>query len=233
MNITVSKLATGGYGVVFPIVLKDNFKAHFKSARWNRDCRRWEVGVRSKAKLDQWIDEVQGSGVIEAAEAAEAAEMAEDDLRELRRQIAALKDQAEERTARLAKLRETKEGREKLLAELATAKAELERASAEVQAEADKVKAREAEIDEILSTVIDMNDMRQAAGEMARAIGSDRAVFNRAMRRVDAAREDLAKAGYELTALEILSSANYNRPDRDDPKRMSDEAWYRLSRIEE
>ena len=35
-----------GYAIKIPYLLKDEFKACFKSAKWNKDEKQWEVGAR-------------------------------------------------------------------------------------------------------------------------------------------------------------------------------------------
>lgn len=55
-GLIVVNTAGGKWGVKFAFELKDSFKETFPSARWNQDERQWEVGTRSKQRLDDWLE---------------------------------------------------------------------------------------------------------------------------------------------------------------------------------
>jgi len=219
---------TDGYAVKFPIALKDAFRTAFPSAKWNASAKQWEVGPRSGTRLQTWVDEA-----TETAHRFEAQDERDFTAKELEKVRLAIKLQIE-RCGELEALRaETAESRRLL----AAGQTELAQASeARQEAEAGLAAERKA-VTDLLESVIDMNVVRNAFHVMsANMIPGDRnrkARFEAEREKVKAQRDCLAAAGFACSAINQLAGANVNRPDRDHPRNILEQDWYRIWELEE
>lgn len=209
---------TSGAGVQFPFELKDQFRSAFPSAKWNRDAKRWEVGSRSIKRLDQWIEQITASGIIEDLAARDEVDMSERELEDLRRDLDRVRREigsAEESRAEAeARRRESEELRKKLeaaKAEIAAARESAEKAKAEADAAAADVEARIAHITTRGEIEGVRSDMRK--NWFMKSYARER--FQDAQKKMKKIRDDLGEFGIECRAVNLAAAANFNRPDRD------------------
>lgn len=87
-----TKTATG-FSVTVPFPLKNAFKSVFKTAKWNRLNKEWEVGPRSLKKLQKFASELQISDVSETLEISDQIFESEKDLEEIREKIQSFKSE--------------------------------------------------------------------------------------------------------------------------------------------
>ena len=226
MPIEIQKIPSG-YAVAFPIALKDAFRAAFPRATWNRDARRWEVGPRSKPRLETWVAEAQQAAAVLAAR--DEADLVAEDLERVRAEIARVDRECGTLDSQIERAREA----HVLLASarVALLAAEARKAAAETA----RAEAR-SEVDALLARIIDIAAVKRAASTMASnmvpADSSRKARFELAREVCRTAHTQLHEAGFSLTALSKLALANVNRPDRDHPRSILDSDWYDLHRID-
>lgn len=227
-SIEITELASGtGYAVKFPFALKDAFRAAFPSAKWDAGYRHWQVGPRSKKRLDTWVAEARA-----AADAVVAHEQAQSES-----------DLIGEELARVRGLLATEERRnreiEGLLVAIARSREMLENNRAALEeARAKRITGerslshQRAELNDLLNSIVNMDEVRSCAQKMSiNMIPADRsrkALFEDARAKIKHAREQLREAGYSLVAITKLARANVNRPDRDHPKFLTEGDWYSL-----
>jgi hypothetical protein len=219
-QISISKTDRGA-AIRFPFELKDAFRASFKTAKWNARDKKWEVGPRSVKRLEQWVAEVEASGVIEDLTARDERDFLGEELDELRRKIESVKleiraaersrddadaDAARERAVETrAKLDEMKSA----LGAAAAARDEAIAAAAAARADVWSIVSRHADIDEIESLRRGMlYDWREP-----KAVNSLR--FRERQDRLREIRDELIEVGIKSRALGLAASANFNRRDRD------------------
>ena len=197
-----------GFAVKFDYdqVLIDSFKAAFRSGKWNAAEKRWEVGSRSKTRLQTWIDE---------ANAYLADENEEMLAKDLEFSIQLLKSCRE----MLRDTREQKEKAQNLVAELNKVKAEIENVKAEVEQEEAELKKAENSVLELIGQVVDVKRIYEIKEKMKQLhfgrYASDKSNFKALQNEIGEYIEKLEKIGYSSPALDFLYTANFNRPDRD------------------
>ena len=209
---------SSGAAVKFPFELKDDFRAAFKSAKWNAQAKQWEVGSRSVKRLDQWIEQVQGSGVIDALNAHDEADLQEKEIQDLQNALEDIKknitvelsrkDTADARKAKFEALRDELEAKRDELAVAAKASAE---AYFEAQEVAQDIEQRVSHI----ATVAQIDSLRiqMKKNFIPKAYAS--APFNEAQSKLREIQENFEEIGVRSRALDAAVSANKNRRDRD------------------
>lgn len=206
--IELIKLENGA-AVKFPFELKDHFRTNFQSAKWNTVEKQWEVGPRSIKRLQNWIDTVKETGILEELATRDEREMNEREINALRNEMEKISLSIKETTRNLESLKETKreiaETKEALEAKRDDIAAEVAAERQSVQALVDNV----VSVDEIKS---ELNVMRKNM-KIAKAYAS--ANYDEAADRLRGIRDRLKEAGLECEAIDKALSANRNRPDRD------------------
>ena len=223
--ITTEK-TSNGFAVKFPFELKDNFKSVFKSAKWNPETRAWIVGVRSEAKLKQWIEAV--SPAAQDIEEAEAEALTAREVSALETQIANIRaDIARERKAKLIY--------GNVAVALAAAKENLAKATAALALEKLEKTAKAAKANELLGQVCDLDAIQEARRTLIQnhgKVGSKhREAFNDACSAIKEQQNKLNAIGFQSTGLATLYQCNFNRPDRDNPRAVSDSDIFDLVKI--
>lgn len=209
---------TEGAAAKFPFELKDAFRKAFPSAKWNSFAKQWEVGSKSVKRLQQWIAEVDASGVEAELAARDEADMSEKEVAALAADIAAVRREIDAARAAAVAADEARARAEELRAQLAAARAELEAAKAEkataeaaAEAVAQDVEARVAHI----ATRARIDALR---GEMKRnwiPKAYAKPLFEDAQSKLRQIFRDLREAGVECEAARLAANANFNRKDRD------------------
>ncbi len=209
---------SSGAAAQFPFELKDAFRKAFPSAKWNASAKQWEVGSRSVTRLEQWIDEVKKSGIIEEMNSLEEADIAERELNDLAAAVASIrasidaahvsKERADERKAQSQELSEKLEG---MKSDLEAAKAKKQASEEAAEAAAQDVEARIAHI----TTPAQINALRATMKKNFIPKSYATGPFNEAQSKLRAIRDELEEAGIECRAVSLAVSANKNRRDRD------------------
>jgi chromosome segregation ATPase len=211
MSIKVKEIESG-FAVYFPFALKDNFKSTFKSAKWNRLDRRWEVGPRSKKRLDQWIE--AATPAAEDIEESESAELNSKQFEALQAEIAQVR-------AEISRTRRAKEDYTNTADVLAEAKEELKKVQKELDEEKQRSRREYKEAEALLKKACDINSIFESQEIMKKNWGTmkgkNRDSFKEAQRVIRKERERLESIGFISVGIEELLDLNFNRPDRDNP----------------
>lgn len=225
-----TKLDNEGYYVYVPFDLKDIFKAHFKTAKWNSSKTCWEVGVRSHKKLIQFQDvvdkyKVQLENKFYVEQLLEEELLTDEEIRNLSCQILVIAAETRDVTG-------LKERLEKKLMRLNSMKQEISAAKIEIEALNEQNMHTKAEIEQRINNLVDMELVRRLAREMSKHIKSvgqtSKDLFKDAKNEIVQQRNILSSKGFGLKALDWLANANFNRPDRDSPNVMPCSAWTEL-----
>lgn len=224
--IRVSETANG-FAVEFPFRLKDQFKATFPSAKWDPVLKVWIVGPRSRTRLDQWV--AAASQVAETIVEAEQAELTEQELADVRAQMTSLRQAIEDARGTRNALKAVREL-------LAADKAKLEEVRETHAQEVHEAKASKQSLIAMLAGIVDFNAVNAAVVKMAKAhdgVGRrNRDDFHTAQAVIAREHNRLLEAGYRSRGLAELASANFNRPDRDHPKFVTEAMILDISRAE-
>ena len=213
-----------GFAVKFPFELKDSFKEVFRTAKWNGYKKQWEVGPRSKKKLEKWIE--IASKAAEEIELADSEELKKEELAKVETDIAKIR-------VAIAKRRQ-EIGAVNVVEMLNLAKEELAKAQAELEAVTTEKSIKLAEAKEMLSGVCDINVIHGAIADMRmvhnKVGSSNRSKFDHAQYRLLAEHDRLKAIGFKSWGLYELINLNFNRPDRDRIDNCS--SIYELEKIE-
>lgn len=220
--------------VTVPFVIKDDFKAHFKTAKWLNSCKKWVLKKRKPNidKLDTFIQTVNESNMLQSKlemdEKGEEYQFQDDELDALKSQYRKLKSDFETK----------KDHYEKLVSEIIPEKKELAEKVNELQGHIDKIsdKLSEAQneknkhlsdIKVQLSKIIDfevvdnfideINSLARLQTRQGFLYAKDKhqvkPLFKNIKKYVDA----LNEAGLRSEHLIALNQINLNRLDRDVP----------------
>jgi len=208
-----------GAAVKFPFELKSQFRKAFPSAKWNATEKQWEVGSRSIKRLQQWIDEVNASGIVDEIANRDEADMSQRDLEELRGAIASIESEIEQRKSESSELEDTRAQIEKARAELEVKREELAENKSQRDEVAAAVEAERRDVHAIVSDVVDVEEIEDARREMRKTMKIAKAwasaKYDEAEKRLRDIRDRLEAAGIACAAIDRALSANRNRPDRD------------------
>lgn len=225
---------SAGFSISFPFALKDQFRSAFPSAKWDGIGRVWTVGSRAGKRLEQWAAEAQG--VVAAQAEAEERDFADAELERLRADLAAIEQRIRSETARRASAEQMQAKLREVAAMIEAVKPRLEAAEAAASAAVSAELAEKQRIDELLDGVISRRVLGDAMREMARhhnSVGAQaREAFHAAQERVREQSDRLRVAGFACRAIEALRYANFNRPERDHPNKISPAAWYEIWKVE-
>lgn len=217
-----------GLAIKFPFALKDEFRAAFPSAKWNAADKQWEVGPRSETRLRQWA--ALAAPVVEEIEASDEVELAGAALARVENALARArsgKASADESRAQL----------EKINAMLAAAEAQLDEAIDQAAAAEKALETEKSALTAKLAAVVDLDLIKKQARVMSNnMVPADRQKkdrFEEARAIVKGEREKLKAAGFACAAINKLSGANVNRPDRDHPKNVLDSDWFDVWEVEQ
>lgn len=217
-NIELVKTGKGA-AVQFPFELKAQFRKAFPSAKWNAAQKRWEVGSRSVKRLQQWIDEVNASGVVDEIASRDEADMSERELEDLRGTISSIKSRIAQQRADAANLEDTRAEIAKGKAELDQKRDELADIKSQRDAAAAAVEAERRDVHAIVSDVVDIEEIEGARREMRKMMPIAKAwastKYGEAEKRLSDIRDRLEAAGIESEAVNRAIGANKNRYDRD------------------
>lgn len=218
-EITTRQTSDNKTAVSFPFALKDDFRSKFPSAKWDASRKEWVVGSRSVKRLDQWIEEINKSEVLDDLNAMEEQELSAKELSETQSALEKIKTdirkkrgEIENLDAAIAKKKEA----EKLIVEQ---KEVLAAVAKQVQVRNDEAETKKAAIKEKLEGIIDFDVINDAISTMKRyhnQVGSPASgQFRDAQEDIKEEIDTLRAAGLESVGLNKLYKINFNRPDRD------------------
>lgn len=208
-GIQVTRTSNGAK-IKFPFDLKDNFRAAFKSAKWDPVQKMWKVGPRSIKRLEQWVKTVQDAADEIATH--DEREFAMRDLEALAREVS---DIAERRAAQMQFAAELKE----TLILIEAARVELAEMKAAYMEEQAAIADMREQIEAAVRDHCDLEKMKAARTKMAVVMPIRKAKateeYNESKSIVLAEYERAKAAGFYSDAIELALRANKYRPDRD------------------
>lgn len=225
-----TKLDNEGYYVYVPFDLKDIFKAHFKTAKWNGSKTCWEVGVRSHKKLIQFQDvidkyKVELENKFSAEQLLEEELLTDEEIINLSCQILGIAE-------KISDVTDLKERLDKKLMRLNSMQQEISAAKIEIDALNEQNMHTKAEIEQRINNLVDLELVRRLTCEMSKHMKSvgqtSKDLFHDAQNEIVQQWKILRSKGFGLKALDWLANANFNRPDRDSPNVMPSSLWLEL-----
>ena len=214
MQNKISKtITTDQIRVSLPFALKDSFKSTFKTAKWDNFSKTWNIknSAVSTKKLDAWIAEVDGSGVIDALNAVDEEEMDQKTIQAIQIELKEIRDSLSNTVSA--------EKRHKTIDLLAVVRTELNAEREKRNAAQAQAKDQKSQIEEYLGALVDLGEMRNAYATMRRThngVGSNcRTDFNSAQSTLVDFYNMLNKYGFHSKTLDSITDANFNRPERD------------------
>jgi len=205
-----------GAAVQFPFEIKDLFRKHVPSAKWNSAEKRWEVGPRSVARLQSWIDMTNKSGVLDVLAARETAVIEGKAAEKLAADFAELKAELELTNREIAAAKAAKEQSEEVLSKIAEKRAELDTAKAELATEKTAADGAKSSVENAISDIADVAEIAKLRGEMLRNLSkrADNSMrFDRAQERLKEIRKALRNAGFDALALRLAcNNASVYKP---------------------
>lgn len=219
------KKIKNGFTVSFSLLLENDFRSVFPDADWNPASEQWEVGKASEKRLKQWVAEVDALGIDGLIDEVEAGEMLQEELDITRANLALIRADIEERFEVLYDLPKVAADTKKTVEHLEQCKKIFDAVEKQIAIEKAAIQADRDRIEKILAGVVDMPEVRRLAEIMA----SDLPVEDRANAKtaIEKYRDQLAKTGWMIGAINRLCRWNVNRGGNEIPSEM---AWNHLSR---
>lgn len=227
-KIKITETEHGDLSVAFPIELKDRFKHYFYKKRWNSDTQSWEVPREFKAKLEGWVHTVNHSGVLEAIQDKKDREAMPNDLNTLRHELKLMRQKVALHSKAADELERSNNLVSKMSYELQCLKEQL--AEDDAKAKTAVKGAREALNGIIDKSVIDAQ-IRIMCAEITKVGSQAKTRFEKAQAVLQEQQERLKNVGLRSRGIGLLVSANFNRPDRDNPRLITDEDIYTIVSI--
>ena len=204
------------------------FRDTVKSAKWTFGCfYRWKVGPRSGKRLDQWV-----SAVSEAAQALleqESAELKEGELGRIKAEAAKV-------ISEVNRLGTATDRINAAVSEMEQAKTELDNAKLEREKKQSEADEAAKNITGLFEKACDFPAIKEAHQVMIKthlANGSrPRNAFHEAQAVIKEQSLILEDLGFESKGLTELRYASFNRPDRDNAYRVSNEQILDIAKIE-
>lgn len=208
----------------YNLVVSNSLKKSLKNVRFDGKGKFWFTSVDQEPFLVNWIPKAQRLALEDELDQAKRrnAEILSG-IKEAEREVEKKEDLIDE----IKQMGEVLKANQSILDEV---KGKLAQTTA-------KHNAVISEIGELISKMIDVQKLRAIADEMAKnmnyKIKGSRERFDLAQAKALEMRAIVREAGFRFDALERIASALYNRPDRDNPNLIPDQAWYKLVKIEE
>jgi chromosome segregation ATPase len=156
----ILNLSNGGYAIKFPFALKDSFRQAFPSAKWNPDLKQWEVGSRSKTRLEEWVKLVSESGIEEQLNVKEELSLADSEITNLKEHIKSIqlsiKEYENMKSLLITSLKALDEKKE-----------EIKTVSHQAKLDKDATKKLKDELISKLSEIVDLKKIYAASEQMA------------------------------------------------------------------
>ena len=207
------------HAIAFPIELKDQFRAAFRSAKWDPQYRVWTVGPRSRTRLEAWADEVRASGILEDLAARDERDLSVRELSELRHRIARLRSEIGAAEAARREAEDAKAACTEVRTTLDADRPRLDAAREAAVRENDELDAARTALWARLEGIVDLAEIEGLRREMLRTwraqTARNRERFEPLQRRMREIRDAMHDVGVTSRAVRLAAAANYNRPDRD------------------
>lgn len=220
-SIEIIKLENG-WAVKFPFDLKDNFRESFKSAKWNRELKQWEVGRNSKTRLEQWanIHNEEADLLIEMKSEQEKHPFSKFEIQEMIKESQKNKRDLEEEVEILKKKNFNLDRSKSLLDEIESS---IKLMKEEIKKETEEKLRLIEEQKKRMDGIIDIRKIRNAQElmnkirEMDYKFKEEKVQYWNAQKVIEEQMEKLDQLGLYSLGLEKLASMNFRRPDRDIP----------------
>lgn len=235
-TIKIEKTAAG-FSAKFPFELKEQFRTAFPSAKWDSVSRCWRVGPRSGKRLEQWVAAVEASGVIAELDQRDEQILAQEELATLQDQLSEIEAGIRAERTRKASFEATKAAMQEALQQLQKARHELVDVKNQADIAASEAATARNDATEMLKQHIDLDAVISAHARMNRVAGKvgrqAKDEFTDAQQSIKRERDKLLAAGLISYGLNALVFANFNRPDRDNPRDVTMEKIMRIVGREE
>ncbi len=204
--------------------VSNSLKQKLKKPIYHPDHQYWTISTDQEAAVIAWVKWMQKELIL--IESRELNRKNEEILQEIKIELKVdqeMRDEMEEIKARSAILKANQ-------AELAKVKLQIVDAETQLQ-------AARSEMTQLIENMIDLGKLKEIAKIMSNnmnyQIKGAREKFELAQEEAIELRRIVNDAGYQFDALERIARASYNRPDRDNPKNIPEQAWYRISKLAE
>lgn len=224
--ITYEKIENNKISVKVPFNIKDIFKEHFKTTKWNGETKSWIISSDLEPKLIQFI---------------EALDAKLKTLEDLNQQLATEEELTliTEKVNQIIKEKEKairdREEVESILSILKNKTQELNILTAELERELDAKKSAENEIKEIVNKVMDLEEIKSAIRTMQSTLNKVgkqyKEKYYEAQNVIIESRDRLTELNLKSKGLNKLSNMNYNRPDRDIPSSITESDIYNIEEL--
>lgn len=225
-----------GYLVKVSYELKDIFKSHFKTAKWNSEQKMWQIGSRSLKKWELFCEQtkIQQQQIDEINEE----EFNQNELENLKKSLENINTKINDKKYQFKKSEDFLFELQKVKDEISSKKQELIKAEEQLKLKLEEENNEKKEIHALISKVCNINIVKSASDQLAHAFNlikhnrkQARFKFDEAAEIISKERSKLKDAGYKILAIEQLSYANFNKPNRDHPRLISEEKWYQIEKI--
>lgn len=217
-EIKVTKTGSA-ISIALPFELKDAFRSVFKTAKWSPAEKVWVISSRSEKRLNEWINRIHASSVLDQLSSSDQAEMNAKEIRQLENDIERIKAAAASARANARASIEAAGELSKIREDLDAAKADRDAAVAEQKAAQEQLDAVRRSVNEIVETVVSIAEIEKLRKgmwfDMKRPKAVNKKWFNEKQGQLEEILEKLENAGIGCDALTDAVNVNFNRPDRD------------------
>lgn len=226
--ITVRKTEKG-FSVKLPFELKDSFRNTFKTAKWDKFNKTWNIGPRSGKRLDEWVQlaEETAKKLADSDALNDEVSLTEDDLDRVKSELSSIEMQIANSERQLNEISEIKAQIAQTIELIEQKKPDLDKTKAKLDAEIEKVETEKEKVKNFLRSVINLDAVLRAKAEMSkyRHNGNDRRkreLYRKAQGLIENENNRLVmETKMASKGLDMLAEMNVNRPDRDDPDLVS------------
>lgn len=202
--------------------VSNSLKLKLRRPRYNPDHQYWVVSEDQELAVIAWVQWMQKELIL--IESRELNRKNEEILQEIKIELKLdqeMRDEIETIKARTAVLEANQ-------AELAKVKLQVVDTETQLQ-------AARSEMTQLIEQMIDLGKLKEIAKIMSNnmnyKIKGAREKFELAQKEAIELRRIVIDGGYWFDALERIAGASYNRPDRDNPKNIPEQAWYNIRKL--
>jgi len=202
--------------------VSNSLKQKLKKPIYHPDHQYWTISADQEAAVIAWVKWMQKELIL--IESRELNRKNEEILQEIKIELKLdqeMRDEIETIKARTAVLEANQ-------AELAKVKLQVVDTETQLQ-------AARSEMTQLIEQMIDLGKLKEIAKIMSNnmnyQIKGAREKFELAQKEAIDLRRIVTEAGYRFDALDRIAGASYNRPDRDNPKNIPEQAWYNIRKL--
>lgn len=217
MSVEIQK-SQDGASVQFPYELKDQFRKDFPSAKWDPKGKQWTVGSRSIKRLEDWVEKVKDSGVLEELQARDEADLTRKEIEELSDSLEKIRAEAASERRKAEAAAQSKQDYDVLLRNLDMARADLSASRMARESEEAEAEASQEEIESRISYITTRSKIEDLRKVMLRNYipkSHARRSFEEAQKELGQIHHQLREIGVHCAAVIAAVNAKHSRPDRD------------------